>query len=81
MKMNTMLKSDKELWVTFRGRLKKALEGDTQILKHDLVMCYKIHKRIYGLPQTAPSINCCIDIDTWLVMIKNVNKSYYKKMD
>ena len=80
MKQNAMLKSDKDIWVTFRAKLKKSLEAKDEISKRNLTMCYNIHKRIYGLPKTAPSINCCIDIDTWLVMVKNINKAYFKKV-
>ena len=70
---------DRALWVSIRTRLRKSLETEKGILKQDLRVCFAIHKRIFNKPQTAPSINCCIDVETWLYMVKNINIAYSTK--
>lgn len=77
--INKITEQDREKWVVIRTRLKKALEDEKTILKRDLHICNAIHKRVFNKPQTQPSINCCIDIATWLEMVKNINKAYTAK--
>ena len=66
---------DIKLWDSIRERLRKALNEEKTILKNDLKQCFMIHKRVFLKPNTAPSINCCIDIQTWLMMCDNIDNA------
>jgi len=74
-----MTDSHKNSWLQIRTRVKKALKDEKSIGKRDLDITFKLHKHIYGKPNVRPSINCCIDIATWLEMIKNINKAYMNR--
>lgn len=69
--------SDKDiaLFNTFKDRFVDALNDRANLLKDDLTICYKIHKRIYNFPKMRPGINCCIDKDLWLSMVLNINRA------
>ena len=74
-----MTDRDKSLWLGVRTRLKLSLRDKKSIIKNDLRLCFRIHKRVFGKPQTAPSINCCIDIALWEYMVTNINKAFVAK--
>lgn len=76
-----MTKSDKQEWLEMRTRFKKALESKRSILKQDLIKAHKLHLSVFGKPKHRPTTNCCIDYDTWDLIIKNLNKDYVRKAD
>ena len=72
-------KLEKKTWAEMRTRLKKALEEEKSISKRDLNVAYQLHRGVYGKPTTRPGINCCIDIATWLEIVKNNNAAFVVK--
>jgi len=76
-----MTKAEKQIWLEMRTRFKSALETKQTILKQDLIIAHKLHLSVFGKPKYRPTINCCIDFDTWDLIIKNLNKDYIKKND
>jgi len=76
-----MTKAEKQIWLEMRTRFKSALEKKQEIRKQDLIIAHKLHLSVFGKPKYRPTINCCIDFDTWHLIIKNLNKDYIKKND
>lgn len=75
-----MTTEEKKIWAEMRTRFKSALSEKETILKQDLVMAHKLHYSVYGKPKHRPSINCCIDIATWDLMIRKLNADFVKKL-
>ena len=74
-----MTANEKTKWLEMRTRFRTALNSKQSILKQDLIIAHKLHLSVFGKPKYRPTTNCCIDFDTWDLIIKNLNKDFLKK--